>query len=760
MGQVKRVLSERTGGLECFTPCAVLGADGLWTVWQGYRRGEERIFARFCDREEMGTQEAVTPEEGLRHSPFVGLVEEAPAAVWIEGGEGHRVVYSSRSESGWGAPGSVGEGEGAVGLHAAAGGGRLWAAWCRTERPGMFSIWAAAFDGGNRGGAVRVRAQDGWMQRPAVAPAEGGCWVCWDEYDGLTFSVWAAFVGEDGSVSTPQRVSMPPATEGMVTPDAWQFAPCVCTDADGAPWVVWLCSQDVENTEGVVDQWPTARAARLGASGWAAVADGEGCADLGGLAWGLLDKHGAGVWGFLGRRRKPQVVPDPSGGVWMLWERKEVPEGSTQWTPGILCGRKLDGETVGPTLAIGKGPRWYAPAGIEEGRLWVACRVDAETSTEDVGLMVYELEGASPLEKEGPWEGWRPVVLREPRPDSRPEVEASGSLCQLYWADLHSHTGLSADAEGEVDELIAYARDKAGLDCVVLQDNDKHLLSLTSSEYETYCTYVRHFHRDGTFVMLPAFEWTCKKPNHRTRYHRTVIGRSEDLPLIRYSEVAGEPMAAITAHAEKEGAILHPHHENWELTASPAEANVEVCSGWCVHMLDPRYQYKVHELLSGGRRFGFFGSSDNHRRNPGMGGGLTGVYAEALTRDAILDALRKHRCFATDGSRIVVKFRVNGAFMGGEATVSEPPEVRWEVQVTAPPATVGLIRDGVCICKWRAGDFQATGSYVDRDCRTGEHFYYLSVEQSTPWTHYPSTVAVARGPHAWSSPVWVKRTDG
>ena len=308
-----------------------------------------------------------------------------------------------------------------------------------------------------------------------------------------------------------------------------------------------------------------------------------------------------------------------------------------------------------------------------------------------------------------------------------------------------------------MDELIAYPRDKAVLDCVVLQDNDKHLLSLTSSEYEMYRMYVRHFHRDGTFVMLPAFEWTCKKPNDRTRYHRTVIGQSEDLPLIRYPEVEGEPMAAMAAHAEEQGAILHPHHENWVLTDSPAEMNVEVCSGWRVHMLDPEYLCKVHELLAAGRRFGFFGSSDNHRRNPGMGGGLTGIYAEALTRSAILEALRRHRCFATDGSRIVVKLWVNGALMGEETTVAEAPEVRWEVQVTAPPATVALIRDGVCICKWKAGDFQTTGSYVDRDCREGEHFYYLSVEQSTPWRHYPSTMAVARGPHAWSSPVWVKR---
>ena len=178
MDRVNLVLSERTGGLECFTPCAVLGEEGLWTVWQGYRRDEEQIFARFCDRqEEMGAQEVLTPAGGHCHSPFVGLVKERPTAVWIEG---DRLVSSSRSPSGWGSSEPVtGSGEGVVSLHAVSGRDRLWAAWCRTERPGTFSIWAAAFDGVAWGEAVRVTVQDGWVQRPAVAAAEAGCWVCW-----------------------------------------------------------------------------------------------------------------------------------------------------------------------------------------------------------------------------------------------------------------------------------------------------------------------------------------------------------------------------------------------------------------------------------------------------------------------------------------------------------------------------------------------------------------------------------------------------
>ncbi|MDP6777944.1 MAG: DUF3604 domain-containing protein, partial [Candidatus Latescibacteria bacterium] len=366
------------------------------------------------------------------------------------------------------------------------------------------------------------------------------------------------------------------------------------------------------------------------------------------------------------------------------------------------------------------------------------------------------------LEGEAPWTGWRPVLLRDRQPGPRPRVRLGGDMgdvCLLYWTDTHVHTTLSTDAEGEVDELIAYARDKAQLDCLALQDNDRHVISLMSSEYELSRAYARHFHEDGSFVMVPGFEWTCKKPRDRVRYHRSVLARDESLPLIRYTEVDGDPMDALTGLAEEHGALLHAHHENWVLTDSPAETNVEICSGWRVHMLDPQYLSKVHGVLKSGQRIGFIGASDNHRRNPGVGGGLTGVYARELTREAILEAFRAHRCFATDGSRLVLKLWVNDAFIGEETSTDGAPEVRWEATFTEPPATVRLIRDGLCIHTWPVAGFEGSGCWTDTDCRPGKHFYYLAAEQASPWRHYPSTVAVARGPRGWTSPIWVERKD-
>ena len=52
-------------------------------------------------------------------------------------------------------------------------------------------------------------------------------------------------------------------------------------------------------------------------------------------------------------------------------------------------------------------------------------------------------------------------------------------------------------------------------------------------------------------------------------------------------------------------------------------------------------------------------------------GGLTAVLAKELTREAILDALRRGRCYATTGPRFLLEFTVDGQQMGSELRVKK-----------------------------------------------------------------------------------------
>jgi hypothetical protein len=87
----------------------------------------------------------------------------------------------------------------------------------------------------------------------------------------------------------------------------------------------------------------------------------------------------------------------------------------------------------------------------------------------------------------------------------------------------------------------------------------------------------------------------------------------------------------------------------------------------------------VRQTLARGYRLGFVGSGDGHDGHPGLtrlyrgaSGGLAGIYADALTREAVLAALRARRCFATNGPRIVLYVTLDGAPMGSVHRVGSP----------------------------------------------------------------------------------------
>jgi len=497
-----------------------------------------------------------------------------------------------------------------------------------------------------------------------------------------------------------------------------------------------------------------------------------------GTAWVLWD-------GYLGQRRQAMLLEDGDA-VWLFWERKTDHEGRTPDVTGDLLGRPL------------RNARWQAPVILRQGHVDYHVQTDAGATggtflflasnlPRDLRRVYHcllgDLRTSRPLDQE-PWTGWRPLELPKADPVPRYEIRQGNKTYRLFWGDLHCHSHLSLDAEGEPDELLHYARDRARLDVVAFTENDcMYDCFLTEAAFALGVYYARRFNRDGRFVVLPGFEWTSRIPkspkgrlddprNWDSRYygtakgdwartasgtsyqnHRSVIYPMAGGPVLRHPEVGNDIQKLLAAVAEA-GGLAHPHHDVWKLSGSPIEANVEVTSGWDVYIRDPE---RIHEALSNGYRFGFLGNSDNHRRTPGLGGALTGIYAESLTPAAILDALRNRRVYTTSGSRILVDSRANGALMGQEAaTPSGQVDLECTVIATRPIVEATLVRDGQKIKKFGGkGTNRLTLAYRDQDLTPGTHWYYWHVIQEGESPDYPGNVKVAEGPLAWSSPHWV-----
>ena len=97
-----------------------------------------------------------------------------------------------------------------------------------------------------------------------------------------------------------------------------------------------------------------------------------------------------------------------------------------------------------------------------------------------------------------------------------------------------------------------------------------------------------------------------------------------------------------------------------------------------------REEERIFELMRQGKRFALAGTSDTHDSMPGnpspephlpMAAGFTGVYADALTADALLDAAVARRTFATSGTRMFMNFESNGQPLGAELPIGplRPP---------------------------------------------------------------------------------------
>lgn len=746
-------------------PAFVLDAAGKgFAVWHSYAAGEEWIVGRPLPATRDTPMIDVAAGRGIVASPEVAAGRDGTTCVtWTAFSHGRWRIMARRGKgSEWSPPAAVSD-EGADALHPvvrATGESAFVLAWVEC-RAGRFAIVAATL-GEGFSGVNSVSAEGSDAFRPALVQDDAGAlWVFWDAYRDGKSAVYARTLaprlGPIEQVSTsPDRCLKPVAVQG----------------AAGELYVAWVKITDVIGGEGVIDQLHSIEVARRLSGRWVLVADEQGRTDAAVLAHGLLAKivpRPEPTGGYLGRRRAPMFVRDGEG-AWLLWERKANHTGDTSNVTGELAGRRIVAGRMADPVALAHGWVDYRVAHDAEVRDGAFSLVASALPRD--GLRVYSrlsitTSGAAPLKTEE-WRGWTRVEL--PLADAAPqrhEITEKGRTYRLFWMDSHVHSGLTADAEGEPDEIMLYARDRGRLDALVMQENDFYNCPLTESEYQIGAFHARALSRDGRFVALPGYEWTQQVPADpgvdkdqarfwRASYpnHRTVIYPRAGGPLVRYIDVRGD-ITKLYSAVERAGGVLHTQHPTFDFVAHPVETSIEVTAGWGVYFLNPG---RIHSTLNQGHRAGFVGTSDSHRRNPGLGGGLTGIYATELTPDAILEAYRAHRVFATSGSRMVLEARANGALMGQESNAGKDVRLTLRVIGTRPIRRATLIRDGVDLKIMTAagGARTADFEYVDSAPPPGVHWYYWRVEQEGSSRHYGGNVSTALGHLAWSTPIWVQ----
>ena len=130
--------------------------------------------------------------------------------------------------------------------------------------------------------------------------------------------------------------------------------------------------------------------------------------------------------------------------------------------------------------------------------------------------------------------------------------------------------------------------------------------------------------------------------------------------------------------------------------------------------------------------------------NEAYTGGITAVYAEELTREAIFDAIYQRRCYATTGQRIILDFKADGHVMGAEYQSKDDPHFFVKVIGTAPLQSVTLVRNN-------QDYYQAEGNGHKMELT----FQCGKEEPPRETDCYYVRVIQQDGEMAWSSPIWI-----
>lgn len=339
----------------------------------------------------------------------------------------------------------------------------------------------------------------------------------------------------------------------------------------------------------------------------------------------------------------------------------------------------------------------------------------------------------------------------------------------IYWGDIHTHSAFSNDCieRARMDmtphDLMGFARHRAGLDYYAVTDHhqpwDKPRNHVGRTRWERTMEALEEHDAPGQFLVYAGIEYRCPRGdtalvfNWSPEYDELM---GEDLTDIRkmWERLQGRDYLGI-AHFHNPGKL--PDGEWWQNVASGIEPVLEIFSCHGSYEREDALEHRIPlikqsrpdrygaHFLEQGLRYGLVANSDDHKGHVGVHG-ITAAYAKSLDKDAIFEAYRARRVYATTNARIRLVFTANGAPMGSILENTADKALHIDVAGEAPLKKIEVFRNGAPYRLWPgegAMRFQ-NDLNIDEDAPS---FWYVRATQLDNHT-------------AWSSPIWFDQADG
>ncbi len=292
---------------------------------------------------------------------------------------------------------------------------------------------------------------------------------------------------------------------------------------------------------------------------------------------------------------------------------------------------------------------------------------------------------------------------------------------KIFWGDFHNHNGIGY-GQGSLERTYQLA-EMLQLDALAFTPHgfwhdaphsDPRMVDFHKNGFEQVLKRfpeirekARQADQSPGMAAFLAFEW------HSSRYGDYHVL----LPDFQGEVQAPDSVDQLQEYVAAQGGIMIPHHVayrrnlrgcDWESLDNRLSPVVDIFSEHgCSLTSDTHLPMLLHSMggadksqtvnqrLKRGLVAGFVASTDNHHGHPAAWGeGLTGVIAESLSRDSILEALRNRSCFAVTGDRIGLNFNLDGHPMGSQLPDRTPRHLSCQVDSCARLRSVRIVKNG------------------------------------------------------------------
>ena len=281
-------------------------------------------------------------------------------------------------------------------------------------------------------------------------------------------------------------------------------------------------------------------------------------------------------------------------------------------------------------------------------------------------------------------------VPEDPGEDAPPDVEPDvpPPVMNFYFGNFHSHTSYS-EGVGPPAENFAWARDVAGFDFYAVTD---HAELIGPAEWADMGAQADAANEDGVFVALRGFEWSHTLIGHCCVF--TTDGRTSALTDLLLSAFydwldANNGLAQFNHPGREWSNFNDLRHEarvgdNF-FAIEVANKGDSIAAG--------EYLAFFAQALDNGWYVAPTSNQDNHEQSANCHRSV--FVGPALTRDALIEAMRARRLYASDDPNMRITFRVGDAWMGSRLPVPAGPVVfTIRVEDDEPLTHVELVSNG------------------------------------------------------------------